>query len=92
MSSRSWQILCWNIRGINATGKWDAVRDKIEESVCSIFCLQETKKEHFDHAFIRKLAPKRFDSFDFVPSMGASGGILVGWNSSIFRGHVLDKM
>jgi len=46
------------------------------------------EKEHFDHAFIRKLAPKRFDSFDFVPSMGASGGILVGWNSSIFRGQV----
>jgi len=36
------------------------------------------EKEHFDHAFIRKLAPKRFDSFDFVPSMGALGGILVG--------------
>jgi len=35
------------------------------------------EKEHFDHAFIRKLALKRFDSFDFVPSIGG-----FGWHSS----------
>lgn len=91
MNSRSWQILCWNIRGINAVGKWDAVRDKIEESACSIVCLQETKKEHFDMAFVRKFAPKHFDQFDFVPSAGASGGILIVWNSSCFVGQVIDK-
>lgn len=91
MNSRNWQILCWNIRGINGAGKWDAVRDKIEESACSVFCLQETKRENFDQAFVRKFAPRRFDHFDFVPSVGASGGILVGWNSSHFTGQVLDK-
>lgn len=71
---------------MNAVGKWDAVWDKIEESACSIVCLQETKKEHFDMAFIRKFALKRFDQFDFVPSIGASGGLLVVWNSSCFAG------
>lgn len=90
-NTRSWYILCWNIRGINASKKWDAVRDKIEESACSIICLRETKKEHFDSSFIRKFAPRRFDSFDYIPSAGASGGILVIWNSSIFKGDVLDK-
>lgn len=80
-----------NIRGINATSKWDAVRDKLEESACSIICLQETKREHFDTAYIRNFAPKRFDQFDFVPSVGASGGILVTWNSSHFSGTVVDK-
>jgi hypothetical protein len=29
--------------------------------------------------------------FDFVPSVGASGGILVTWNSSHFSGTVVDK-
>lgn len=91
MNSRKWQILSWNIRGINSNGKWDAVHDKIEESSCSVFCLQETKKEPFDQQFVRKFAPWRHDCFDFVPSIGASGGILIGWNSSHFVGQVIDK-
>lgn len=70
-------------------GKWD--RDKIEENACSVICLQETKKEHFDVAFVRKFAPRRFDCFDFIPSVGAPGGILVVWNSTVFSGIVLDK-
>ena len=80
----------WNIRGINDPGKHNAVRAKIEESACSIFCLQETKREHFEHSYIKKFAPNRFDKFAFSPSQGASGGILVGWNSSIFSGQVLE--
>ena len=75
--NRSSQILCQSIRGINAVGKWDAMRDKIEESACLVVCLQETKKEHFDMAFITKFAPRQFDHFDFIPSMGASSGLLV---------------
>jgi hypothetical protein len=27
-------------------------------------------------AFIRKFAPRRFDHFDYIPSVGASGGSL----------------
>ena len=72
MNSRNWSILCWNICGLNATEKHDAVRDKIEESTCSIICLQETKMQTIDMPFLRKFIPHRFDKFDFVPSLGAS--------------------
>jgi exonuclease III len=91
MNNRTWQILCWNIRGLNGCDKWDAVRMKIDESACTVLCLQETKRPHFDMLFIRKFAPKRFDSFDYIPSDGASGGILLLWNSSVFSGTVIDK-
>lgn len=90
-NSGNWNVLCWNIRGLNATDKWDAVRNKIEESSCSIFCLQETKKERIDMHFIRNFAPRRFDRFDYIPSNGASEGLLVCWNSSIFSGVVTTK-
>ena len=76
MNNRSWNILCWNVRGINAMEKCDVVRDKIVESACSVVCLQETKREHFEMSFIRKFAPRRFDRFDYIPSVGASGGSL----------------
>jgi exonuclease III len=74
---RYWNVLCWNVRGLNDHDKWDPIRNKIEESSANIFCLQETKRSSFDLPFIRKFAPKRFDKFDYCPSEGASGGILV---------------
>jgi exonuclease III len=91
MNSRSWNILCWNVRGLNDKDKWDPIRNKIEESHANIFCLQETKKESFDLCFIRKFAPKRFDQFDFCPSLGSSGGILVCWASKHFSAILIDK-
>jgi exonuclease III len=75
MDSRVWNILCWNIRGLNDSGKWGVVRNKLEENACSIVCLQETRRDHFDMAFIRNFASRHFDCFDFVPADGALGGI-----------------
>jgi len=91
MNIRNWNVLCWNIRGLNAEEKHDAVRDKIEESGCSIVCLQETKIQSFDLPLVRKFAPRHFDKFDFVPSIGASGGILIIWNSAVSLGLTIDK-
>jgi exonuclease III len=88
--TRSWNILNWNIRGINSEDKCTAVKEKIDESACAIFCIQETKRDHFDHSFLKKLAPKRFNKYAFSPSNGNSGGILMGWNSSIFNGEVTE--
>ena len=91
MNTHNWDILCWNIRGVNGSDKWDAVRDKINESASSIICLQETKRENFDISFLRKFLPRRLDKFDYTPSIGASGGILVAWNNSHFLGIVIDS-
>ena len=83
-------ILFWNVRGLNSEDRQRDVRAKIEESKCSIICLQETKVEHFDLRSIRAFCPRRFDRFAFSPSVGASGGILVIWNSAVFSGTLVE--
>ena len=88
-NSRYSKILFWNITGINSQDKWDAIRDKITESACQVVCLQETKREHFDSFYIKKFCPRNLDNFAFSPSVGASGGILTVWNSSLFDGTVV---
>jgi exonuclease III len=85
-----WNVLCWNVRGLNDKDKRLLVFNKIDESNCAIICLQETKCESFEHSFIRTFCPKRFDRFVFVPSIGASGGIIVLWNSRVFMGTLLE--
>jgi exonuclease III len=87
---RTWNILNWNIRGINSDDKCNAVHAKIEESSCSVFCIQETKRQSFDPSMVRKMAPRRFNKFTYAPSQGASWGIFVGWNGSIFEGSVVS--
>lgn len=39
-------------------------------------------------AFIRKLCPLAFDAFEFLPSIGTSGGIIKFWKSSLLDGHL----
>jgi hypothetical protein len=51
-----------------------------------VICLQETKKETFDALFLKKICPSGFDNFEVLPSVGASGGILIAWKGSVFEG------
>jgi exonuclease III len=83
-NNRSWNILNWNVKAINASDKWLAIRQKIEESAAGIVCIQETKREQFDLAYINKFCPQRFNKFEYLPSIGASGGILTAWNGAVF--------
>jgi exonuclease III len=76
---------------LNADNRQREVRSKIEESECDIICLQETKYESFDWRLLRKLCPKKIDSFAYAPSQGASGGILVVWNSSILKDFLCNQ-
>ena len=90
VTTRSWKVLCWNVRGLNSQSRQRAVRNKVEESQCQIVCLQETKMEFFDLNTLRTCCPKRFDQFVFSPSVGASGGLLIVWDSRFFTGILLD--
>jgi exonuclease III len=72
---KQWKVLCWNVRGLSAHEKWGTFRDRISESGCDIICLQETKRRSFDIAFIKKFCPSTFDSFEYLPSISASGGL-----------------
>lgn len=85
--TRQWNILCWNVRGLNAARKWDSVRNKVVEANCDV-CFQETKKDSFDPSFVRKILPANFDDYLFVPSVGVSGGLLVSWKSNLLSGDL----
>lgn len=48
MAVRKWNLLCWNIRGINSDKKWNAIRDRAVENNYDVICVQETKRSVFD--------------------------------------------
>ena len=85
-ANKQWNILCWNVRGINSEKKHLAIRNAIDISGCSVVCFQETKCTSFDASYVKLFCPKKFDMFEFIPSVGNSGGILTAWMSSVFTG------
>ena len=85
-ANKQWNILCWNVRGINSQKKHLVIRNAIDISGCSVVCFQETKRTSFDASYVKLFCPKQFDMFEFVPSVGSSGGILTTWKSSVFTG------
>jgi exonuclease III len=77
ISRRSWRILCWNVRGLNSENRQRDVRSKIDESGCDIICTRETWKQSFDKDFIRNFCHRKFNRFEVLPSVGASGVLLL---------------
>ena len=61
MMNRKWNIMNWNVRGINSQERWDDIRDRTEESQCDIICLQESKRDFFDTAYLRKFCHRKFN-------------------------------
>jgi len=76
IKTRSWKVLCWNVRGLNSDTRQRSVREKVTESQCSVVCLQETKLSSCSRATMKSICPHGFDQFVESPSRGASGGLL----------------
>ena len=93
---RVMKLLSWNIRGLGSAEKRSEVRLLVGEKVPWIVCLQETKLSTFDSSFVSLLWGNSSFNFSFCPSEGASGGLLIMWDtkevevwSSVSRTHFL---
>lgn len=79
------QFLVWNARGLNSRARRTAVRDIIVQERVSVVCLQETKVDYFPVTWIFELMGRDFD-YCCLPSIGVSGGIIIGWRTDSWRG------
>ncbi|RCV46436.1 hypothetical protein SETIT_9G531800v2 [Setaria italica] len=70
-------ILVWNVRGLNARCRRDALRTMVGDANITVECLQETKLQDLSRFLVCEMLGQRFTSFAQLPSTGASGGILV---------------
>jgi exonuclease III len=76
------EILCWNVRGLNDPAKRDAVREFVASLRVSIVCLQETKLNVIDDFLVMQCLGPSFDGYVYVPAIETRGGILLAWDKS----------
>ena len=74
----------WKCRGAGKNGMSTCISNIIFYHFQDFICLQETKRDSFDASFVKKFCPKKFDMFEFVPSVGNLGGLITIWMSSVF--------
>jgi exonuclease III len=74
-------ILVWNVRGLNARGQCDAVRQLVASERISLFCLQETKLETICNYDVTQLVGTGFN-YSFLPAVQTRNGILVAWHAA----------
>lgn len=77
------KILSWNVRGLGGFAKRPEVRKLIAEKIPSIVCLQETKLSVIDDALSLSLWGSSAHSYSFRPAVGASGGLLIMWDTAV---------
>jgi exonuclease III len=75
-------IFNWNVRGLNAPARSEAVRTMIQAACPNLVCLEETKLASVDDHIALDILGYSLDGYHFLPASGTRGGILVGWNTS----------
>jgi exonuclease III len=89
MSQRNCNLLCWNVRGLNARARRDSVRSTVASSGATLVCLQETKFSTWTPCLVTDTlaARTKFCQKLCYPASGwnAGGGILLAGSE-----HFLD--
>ena len=79
-------ILFWNVRGLNSAARQDVVRSLVDSLRVDVVCLQETKLVNCDCRTVLSMLGADFDNnLICLPSVGASGGVLITWRAKLGR-------
>jgi exonuclease III len=70
-------------RGLNSPSKQHSVRTFIDSVGADIVCLQETKMQNISRGTGLAILGVNFEEFLFLPTSGASGGILLAWKRHV---------
>ena len=79
----------WNVRGANVVAKKKVIKAFIQMQRVDVVCLQETKISEVSQGLIRRLGVRRFLEWASLRAQGASGGIIIFWDSRVLQ--LLDK-
>jgi exonuclease III len=69
------------VRGLNASGHRDVVRQLVVSERISLVCLQETKLQNISDYDVIQLVATDFD-YVFLSAVQTRGGILVAWRTT----------
>lgn len=82
MASPNFDLICWNVRGLNTPARCITVHEMMSQTFCHLACFQETKLPAVDGPLAAYLGGYKRSNFVFKAAAGTRGGILLLWNDS----------
>jgi len=76
------RIVLWNVRGLGGLEKRKEIKELVKEKVPFVLCIQETKLQLIDDFLCTSIWGSTSHDYSFVPSVGASGGLVTIWDTS----------
>ena len=73
------KIASWNVRRLGRPNKCTDIKKGLQSPSASIICLQETKLQEISSFKAISFLPLGLRSYHFLPSIGASSGVLTAW-------------
>jgi len=77
------KVISYNVRGLGGGEKRVEVRRFVQENNPFVLCIQESKLSIVDEFLVKSIWGISPCGFSFQPSVGASGGLLTVWDSSL---------
>jgi hypothetical protein len=74
----------WNIRGLGTKGRKQCVIDVIRNHNLDFIWMQETKTKTFSGNYLNSFAGTKQLCWNWLPSIGSDGGILMGFDEDVF--------
>ncbi|XP_015166436.1 uncharacterized protein [Solanum tuberosum] len=84
------KLVSWNVRGLNDVGKRRVVRNCIDQWKANIVCLQETKLQGDLQDIVKQIWGGRWNRFAYLEASGTRGGIIMLWDSRVWKGEILQ--
>nr|XP_009596491.1 uncharacterized protein LOC104092571 [Nicotiana tomentosiformis]XP_016432332.1 PREDICTED: uncharacterized protein LOC107758988 [Nicotiana tabacum] len=83
------KIISWNVRGLNRRNKRRVIRSLILNWKADVFCFQESKIEGDIEGIIKEIWGVRGIKYGQLEASGTKGGILMLWDSKVWKGEVV---
>jgi len=85
------KILTWNVRGLNNEASKNLVKTSLQKWKADVICLQETKVNKGVERVAFQLWPSRWMRCGFMVADGSKGGILLMWDSRVWKGSKVEE-
>lgn len=83
-------IVTWNVRGLGRASKRSLVKDFLKLHFVDVCCLQESKLEDISSTTWREIGGVSIDQFSFLPVRRSAGGVILGCNSLVVSGQLVQ--
>jgi len=84
------KLLTWNVRGLNDQNKRIMVKSLMQKWKADVYCFQETKISKEVEAMAKQLWSCRWMKCGYLEAEGSCGGVLMMWDSRIWRGTLVE--